>query len=87
MAEIEKKKEKSDGKVDLFVPLGGTKDEPNLLIGVNGKMVLLPKGKTSRVAPEIAEEYYRSQKAAAKYARERMERRYQEKSGGMDPLK
>ena len=52
-----------DERVDIFVPKGYANDEPNLTIGVNGVMYLLPRGKTSKVPKHIAEEFYRSQKA------------------------
>ena len=50
--------------VEIFVPKGNGKDEPNLLISVNGENYLLPKGKASAVPVHIAEEFYRSQRAA-----------------------
>lgn len=59
MAEI---KTKSDERVDLFVPRGND-DDPNLVIGVNGVLCVLPRGKTSKVLQYIADEYYRSQAA------------------------
>ena len=51
--------------VDLFVPKGYANDEPNLLISINGKNFLLPKGKASRVPLYVKEELERSQKAQA----------------------
>lgn len=59
MAEI---KTKSDERVDLFVPRGND-DDPHLIIGVNGVLFVLPRGKTSKVPQYIADEYYRSQAA------------------------
>ena len=53
-------------KVDLFVPKGYVNDEANLLIGINGVNYLLPRGKTSQVPGEVAEEYQRSQRAQVK---------------------
>ena len=53
----------ADERVEIHVPKGYANDEPNLLISVNGVNYLLPKGKTSKVPPFIAEEFYRSQKA------------------------
>ena len=49
--------------VDLFVPKGYAGDDPNLIIGINGKNFLLPKGKTSKVPAYVKDEYERSQKA------------------------
>ena len=51
------------GYVDLFVPKGYANDEPNLFISVNGKNFLLPRGKTSKVPPEVKEEYDRAMRA------------------------
>ena len=51
--------------VYLFVPRGYANDEPNLLISINGKNFLLPKGKASRVPLYVKEELERSQKAQA----------------------
>ena len=53
-------------KVKLFVPRGAANDEPNLLIIVNGKNYLLPRGKESEVPEEVAYEYNRAQRAQAK---------------------
>lgn len=53
----------ADDRVEIFVPRGYANDEPNLTIGVNGVMYLLPKGKRSKVPKHVAEEFYRSQKA------------------------
>lgn len=50
-------------RVEIFVPKGYANDDPNLMIAVNGVNYLLPKGKTSNVPKQIAEEFYRSQKA------------------------
>lgn len=50
-------------RVELFIPRGGSNEEPNLLIGINGKNYLLPRGKTSKVPPEVASEYRRAMRA------------------------
>lgn len=50
-------------RVEIYVPRGYANDEPNLTIGVNGVMYLLPKGKKSKVPKCVAEEFYRSQEA------------------------
>ncbi len=70
---------KDDGRVDLFIPRGGANEEPNLLIGFNGKNYLLPRGKTSRVPAYVAEEYYRAQRAQARYD-ETMDRLLEQKN-------
>lgn len=53
----------AEERVEIFVPKGYANDEPNLTIGVNGVMYLLPKGKRSKVPKAVAEEFYRSQRA------------------------
>lgn len=50
-------------RVEVFVPKGSANDEPNLLISINGKNWLLPRGKTSKVPPAVAYEYKRSLRA------------------------
>ena len=51
-------------KVDVHIPKGYANDEPNLTICINGVNYVLPKGKTSTVPAFVAEEFYRSQRAA-----------------------
>ena len=53
-------------RVELYIPRGQANDEPNLIIGINGVMHVLPKGKKSMVTPEVAYEYERSIKAQEK---------------------
>ena len=60
MAETTKK---NDNRVEVFIPRGAERDEPNLFVGVNGKSYLLPRGKTSKVPPEVAAEINRANKA------------------------
>jgi hypothetical protein len=43
-------------RVDIFIERGYANDEPNLLVSVNGKNFLLPKGKTSTVPAYVADE-------------------------------
>lgn len=52
-----------DERVEIFVPKGSAGDEPNLMVSVNGKNWLLPRGKTSKVPPAVAYEFKRSQRA------------------------
>lgn len=82
MAEVSKK---SNDRVDVFVPLGSTKDVPYVLVGVNGKLMQLPRGMTSSVPKEFAEEYHRSQRALAAYTKKQLKNRYVEQ-GQNDPL-
>ena len=52
-----------DNRVEVYIPKGNANDDPNLLIGFNGKNYVLPKGQTSLVPPEIYGEIMRSRKA------------------------
>ena len=63
MAEETKTVQKKDARVEVHIPRGAANDEPNLFVCVNGKSYLLPKGKTSKVPPEVAAEINRSIKA------------------------
>lgn len=49
-----------DGKVEVYIPRSGTGTEEQLLIGVNGKMTIIPKGMRVRVPPEVAAEVERA---------------------------
>ena len=50
-------------KVDLFIPRGPSIEDPNVIISVNGKNYVLPKGKTSKVPVCVKYEYDRSMRA------------------------
>lgn len=54
---------KKPALVDLFVPRGSSVDEPNVIISVNGKNYVLPKGKTSKVPEFVKYEYDRANRA------------------------
>ena len=47
----------------IFIPRGNANDEPNLLVSVNGKNYLLPRGKESEVPAEVAYEVKRAWRA------------------------
>ena len=53
-----------DNRVEVFVPKGYAKDDPNLFVSVNGVNYLLPKGKKSLVPAHVAAEIERSKRAA-----------------------
>ena len=55
-----------DKRVEVFIPRGADREDPNLFVGINGVNYLLPKGKTSRVPPEVAEEIDAAKGAIAK---------------------
>lgn len=59
---------KTDEKrVELYVPKGAANDEPNLVIGINGKNYVLPRGKKSMVPDFVKAEYDRAIAAQEKY--------------------
>ncbi len=65
----EKKEEKTvDELVEIRVPRGASNEEPCIMIGINGKNFLLPKGKTSKVPKYVAEEYKRHLEAVDNYS-------------------
>ena len=54
---------KSAARVELSVPRGPERGDPNVFIGINGMSYLLPRGKTSSVPPEVAAEFCRAERA------------------------
>lgn len=59
--------EKNENLVEVRVPRGQSNEEPCVMIGINGKNWLLPKGKTSKVPAYVAEEYNRHLAAVESY--------------------
>ena len=53
----------NDGRVEVSVPRGSEREDPNLFVGVNGVNYLLPRGRKSSVPPEVAAEIERSERA------------------------
>ena len=53
-----------DKRIEVFIPRGGDRADPNLFVGINGVNYLLPRGKKSMVPPAVAEEIARGEKAA-----------------------
>ena len=60
-----KAKAKKDEREEVFIPKGQVNDDPNLFVSVNGVNYLLPRGKSSKVPPEVAYEIKRSMRAEA----------------------
>ena len=52
-----------DERVEVLIPRGGEREDPNLFVGINGLSYLLPKGKKSLVPREVADEIARSEQA------------------------
>lgn len=53
-------KTNKDDRVELFVPKGTARDDPNVYLSVNGEIFLLPRGQTSMVPPYVKAQYERS---------------------------
>ena len=55
-----------DDRVEIFVPRTPGNSDPNLVIVLNGKNYVLPKGQKSLVPKAVAAEYERSKRAQYK---------------------
>ena len=53
----------SDERVEVLIPRGGEREDPNLFVGINGLNYLLPRGKSSLVPPAVAAEIRRAERA------------------------
>ena len=53
-----------DKRIEVFIPRGSDREDPNFFVGINGVNYLLPRGKKSMVPPAVAEEIARSERAA-----------------------
>lgn len=63
MAETKKETKAADNRVEVFIPKGYANEDPNFFVSVNGVNYLLPRGKTSKVPPEVKAEIDRAHKA------------------------
>ena len=54
-------------RIEVFIPRGSDREDPNLFVGINGVNYLLPRGKKSRVPAAVAEEIKRSELAADRF--------------------
>lgn len=61
--EVQEVQEVQPERVAITIPRGDKRDDSNLFVSVNGVNYLLPKGQTSMVPPEVAEEVKRSWEA------------------------
>lgn len=61
--EVQEAQEAQPERVPITIPRGDKRDDTNLFVSVNGVNYLLPKGQTSMVPPEVAEEVKRSWEA------------------------
>ena len=62
----ETKTTKANDRVEIFVPRVSGNTDPNLVIVINGKNYVLPRGKKSLVPKAVAAEYERSKNAQYK---------------------
>ena len=53
----------ADDRVEVNIPRGGDREDPNLFVAVNGVNYLLPRGKKSRVPKAVADEIARAERA------------------------
>ncbi len=53
----------TETRVELSIPRGAEREDPNLFVGINGEGYLLPRGKSSLVPPAVAAEIRRSWRA------------------------
>lgn len=60
--------ESKEKLVTIRVPRGRSNEEPCLMIGINGRNWLLPRGKTSEVPDYVAEEFNRHMDAVDDYS-------------------
>lgn len=51
-------------RVEISIPRGSDREDPNLFVAINGVNYLLPKGKKSMVPAFVAREIERSGRAA-----------------------
>lgn len=55
----------SEGKrIEIAIPRGSDREDPNFFVAVNGVNYLLPRGKKSMVPGFVAKEIFRSERAA-----------------------
>ena len=57
---------KKEDWVTVHIPKGFANEEPMLMVGINGKNFLLPRGRQSLVPPAVAKELQRSMAAQAR---------------------
>lgn len=53
--------------VDVFVPKGYGKDDPNCFVCINGKNYIVPRGKSVKVPKAVADELARSERAQRRF--------------------
>ena len=51
-------------RIEIAIPRGSDREDPNFFVAVNGVNYLLPRGKKSMVPEFVAKEIFRSERAA-----------------------
>ena len=64
-----------DKRIEVFIPRGGDRADPNFFVGINGVNYLLPRGKKSMVPAAVAAEIERSDRASDRLYQSMDERR------------
>ena len=54
-------------RIEVFIPRGSDREDPNLFVGINGVNYLLPRGKKSKVPAAVAAEIKRAELAADRF--------------------
>ncbi len=54
-------------RVEVFIPRGSDREDPNLFVGINGVNYLLPRSKKSKVPAAVAAEIKRADLAADRF--------------------
>ena len=54
-------------RIEVFIPRGSDREDPNLFVGINGVNYLLPRGKKSMVPAAVAYEIKRADLAADRF--------------------
>lgn len=67
MSDEKKTGKKQEEKVEIFVPRLSAKGDPNVMVGINGKNYVFPRGKKVMVPKAVADEVYRAQRAQAAF--------------------
>lgn len=52
-----------EARVEVAVPRGGEREDPNVFVGINGVSYLLPRGRRSAVPAAVAAELARAERA------------------------
>ena len=56
-----------DKRIEVFIPRGADREDPNFFVGINGVNYLLPRGKKSVVPQAVAAEIARGELAAERF--------------------